>query len=57
MRNVSNKDSGKGWKRYSTPSSLSSSIDLQNALLTISDWEPGGHFAMEPEGETTDFLP
>lgn len=52
MRNSQNMDKNTARKRYSTPSSKASYYDFESALLNISDWEPGGHFAMEPEGET-----
>ena len=52
MRKAHNMDIMTDRKRYSTPSSKASYYDFESALLNISDWEPGGHFAMEPEGET-----
>ena len=36
-------------KRYLTPSSTVFSLDLQTALLDISDWEHGGSFSLLPD--------
>ena len=56
MRKAHNIDHNTARKRYSTPSSTASYFDFESALLDISDWEHGGSFAMEPDGET-DILP
>lgn len=57
MRKAHNIDQNTARKRYSTPSSTASYFDFESALLQISDWQPGGHYSMEPEGEETIILP
>ena len=57
MRKAHNMDQNTARKRYSTPSSTASYYDFETALLQISDWEHGGSFTMEPDGEETIILP
>jgi len=38
-------------KRYSSPSSTWSSLELETSLLTTSNWQPGGEFSFNGEEE------
>jgi hypothetical protein len=40
-------------KRYSSPSSTWSSLELETSLLSISGWEEGGHFSLNGEDGKT----